>query len=197
MKRKERQRESNYIINGKLYIWEGKILNNPFAKKMDNTEASQWIIRNEDKVREIIGKWLSHSGIGWGNIEDCYDLLLEEFNHSPNLQFNENHFGKDSGYNIEIFIYNRIKYIVKQYSNEVSKEKRNTVPLLNQKESEAFVGEIEGNFSGINEISLEDKIVNTDTEYWDRLYEELVDVCLMFLEERSYKEFDVGKFLYY
>lgn len=187
--------KGNYIINDKVVISEGKIMNNPFSKRLDNSEASQWIINNEEKVKASIMKRLRMVGIYWGDVDGCYDSLIDEFNRRPELQFNKNHFGKGTGYEIEEYILNRVKYTVQKYRNTL--KNHNTVPLLTQDESDYHFGEIEENFSESNEGDIGEEVVNQDNRYWDGKFEDISYFFEEFLQERSYKEFDFERFLYY
>src|SRR5699024_4640888 len=187
--------EGNFIINNRIVISEGKIMNNPFSKRLENSEASQWIIKNEDKVKGSIQKRFRMMGIYWGDIEECYDLLLNEFNTRPELQFNKNHFGKGTGYAIEEYILNKVKFVVRKYRNELNKY--NAVPLITQDESDYYYGEIEENFAENNSTDIGEEIVNKDLSYWDDKFEFMSTLFEEFLEERSYREFDFNKFLYY
>src|SRR5699024_10480127 len=59
-----------------------------------------------------------------------------------------------------------------------------------------YFGEIEENFAG-EDINNIDRYVESDLGYWDELYEGLLVVFDGFLLDRSYKEFDYERLLYY
>lgn len=178
----------NLIANDTVYISNGKILHNAFSKRLENSEASQWILENENLVKASIYKWIRTLGVQGGNVEDCYDLLLYEYNSRTDLDFNKNYFGKESGYGIKEYILSRVHSIVRRYQNKMRDE--NITPLLTQDESDYFMGEIEENFERDDGLGQTDRIVEEDLGYWDALYTEMLGILEAFLEERYYTEFD-------
>src|SRR5699024_1492269 len=186
--------DDNIIVNDTVFVTGGEIMNNPFSIRLENSEAAQWVIQNEKIVKNSIKSRFRTKGIAWGNVDDCYDLLLNEFNTKTKLQFNKNYFGEDTGYGIAEFVLNRIKYIVLRYRKEIEETK--TTPLLTQAESDYYYGEIEENFAR-EETSEIDVYVESDFGYWDELYDGLLVMFDGFLLDRSYKEFDYEKLVYY
>lgn len=189
-----REDVDNIIVNDTVFVTGGEIMNNPFSIRLENSEAAQWVIQNEEVVKRSIKNRFRVERIMWGNVDDCYDLLLNEFNTKTKLQFNKNYFGKNTGYGIAEFVLNRVKYIVLRYRKELKEVK--TTPLLTQTESDYYFGEIEENFAG-EDINNIDRYVESDLGYWDELYEGLLVVFDGFLLDRSYKEFDYERLLYY
>lgn len=178
---------NNILVNEIVYIIRGKILGNPFSKKIYNSEATFWVINNEDIVRKTIQMKFRELGVVGGNVDDCLDLLINEFNTREDLQFNENYFGEDSGYTLRDYVLNRVKHTVTRYKSELTKQKK--VYLLNSDETNTTrAGVSEESIGG--KFLVEDTVINSDKKYWDDLFDKLMFYVGEFLKERLYKEFD-------
>lgn len=174
------------LVNDDVYIVKGKILDNPFVRKIENSEAVFWILNNQDRVNAHIKRRFWDYGVIGGDVDDCFNMMVNEFNTRIDLQFNKNYFGEDTGYTVEEYVLNRVKHMVYKYKNKLAKEE--SVPLLTTDEVESFkYGVAEEVVTG--DITVED-IIEQDLDYWDDLFYDLVDKFLEFLQSKLYKELD-------
>lgn len=175
---------NSLVVNNEVYIVRGKIIDNPFSRRIENSEAAFWILSNRTRVEQSIARHFMTTSVFGGNLDDCFNLLLNEFNTRVDLEFNRNYFGKDSGYTVGEYVINRVKHVVQKYKNLLLKEE--TVPLLTTEESERHgYGVIEEVVGG--EKRVED-IVEEDFVYWDGMFNELIYHFTAFLDERHYRE---------
>lgn len=181
-------------INDVVTINNGKILQNPFVKRLDSSESAQWVLANENEVRYSIQRRFRDLKIRGGDVDDCLDMVINEFNSRPELQFNKNYFGDSSNYRIREYILNRIKYIVLRYKTDLN-DKKEVVPLLNSVESENYNGAVEEITVDNAILETSETVVGSDNVHWDDLFDSLVDSFQYFAEIRSYKKFDYRNFL--
>lgn len=189
-------RETSLVANDKVIVNEGKILHNLFSYRLDNSEASQWMIANEKEVKGVIRKRFRDYGVHGGDVDDCYDKIIHEFNSRPDLEFNKNHFGEGTDYKIREYILNRVKYSVQQYRNKLN-DGHKVVPFITNDESDYYFGKVDETMEDTNEITVSDKVVESDTEYWDTLFMDLMDIFDSFIEKRLYREFDKELYMIY
>lgn len=183
-------------VNDEVVMHNGRILHNEFSVRIENSEASQWVIMNESEVKSVIVKRFREFGVLGGNVEDCFDMIIYEFNTRPELQFNKNYFGKDSSYHIREYILNRIKYMVQHYRNNLN-DKHDVVPFINNEETKYHVGKMEETMSSNTYMETSEAVIETDNTYWDSIYDSLIETFKDFVGERSYREFDHKGYINY
>lgn len=178
--------DDNYLVGEQVYVIQGKILENPFSKKIENSEAAMWMISNRLKVENSIEIQLRKQAVRGGNASDCFNMLMNEFNTRTDLQFNKNYFGKGTDYTVGDYVLNRVKYTVQRYKNDLITE--DSTPFLTTEENKTFrQGVVD---EGIGGSYNADDVVNTDNLYWDSLFNQLLFNFRVFLEERKYREFN-------
>lgn len=189
-----REYGSHLMVNDVVIINEGKILHNIFSVRLDNSEAAQWVISNESEIKAGINRRFREFGVWGGNVDDCYDMIIHEFNSRPDLQFNKNHFGKNSNYQIREYILNRIKFMVQHYRNNLN-DRHSVVPFVNNAEANYYMGTVEETMSNTTIMETSETVVETDTVYWDDQMDNLLLSFKEFVNDRSYRKFSHEDFL--
>lgn len=193
LNKKKVHRVGEYVRVNKIFISRGIILDNNFSNKLENSEAAQWMVQHMKRVKATITRHFIDNGVLGGNVDDCFDMIMDEFNTRKDLQFNENHFGLDTGYQIKEYVLNRIGYMVQLYRNEVNKKPQ---PLLNSDETEYYLGQDEERLGDTRQVVKDvEGFIESDEEYWDDLFSKLLQDFTRFLKLHEYVEFDVELFI--
>lgn len=188
-------------INHNVLILGGRIINNPFAKKMNHTEAVHWVINNENMVKNRIRGLFREYNVTsqGGNVGDCFGKAIDYFS-KPENAFKKDYFGKNTSYTVKDYCLKNIQYIVKGYLKTLIE--KNPVSLLTTDEFEG-----KGYGRGVLESTLADKknsglsieenldILN-DEEHMihDAVFFDLYKHGVYFISQ-GYKPFDIYKYV--
>ncbi|KTF59830.1 hypothetical protein [Bacillus amyloliquefaciens] len=187
------------VANGTVVVANGIIRNNPFSSKIVMSEATQWMIRNEDVVKKSIWYWFRHCKVSGGNVDDCFEYGLNYFIEKKKRAFRKFYFGKESSYGIENYVLSSIRNVVQEYRSRMN-DGHKVVPFVTSEETDQFgaaVGKVEETVGSDTIVETGEMVVESDEKYWDERFEWLAVSFQQFVEDRQYKVFSVEDYLYY
>lgn len=187
--------DSKYLSVGDVNIVNGYILNNPFRYGFEKTKAVNWILANENLVKNVL-KTVMIVGVG-ESIEECYSYLFEYFTgkdkaYTP-LYYKNEDFPDLKG--VRGYVFGNIQYAVRQYQKKTKKENLNAKGYLT-----GFTGDSDVPRSGYsvsdNVARTEDTYTLVEHSYQQEVFDKLVDLFKEYLKFKHYKVFDYRKFVY-
>lgn len=165
-------------------------MDNPFKLRYVRTQASQWILLNEEQVKRSLAKHLNKVNKIGVSLEDCFVYCLDYFMRE-NKVFTF-HYSDDDEYTIEKYIFGNLKHVVTEYSR-----------LLDELPEDAYLtsGYVDKSQLKKGNVALERDVPQKQEEYLDNIYynelfESTVGHFKAFLKHKKYMEFDVYPFVY-
>lgn len=107
-----------YYRFGSLYIVNKEVINNIFNRSYISSQAIQWCIRNEKKVKRLLYHHFKELSVFNGDINSCYTYVLSYF-EKENKVFNQNYSG-DSKYKVEQYVLGNLRILVLSYVSSLS-----------------------------------------------------------------------------
>lgn len=195
---KDKFKEGSIYTYGELIVKNGEIVGNEFNYNISSSQASTWIINNEQKVMNRINYYLRILNVAGGDKEDCFNFAIYYFLDKKEREVVLNFFGEGSDYGIGKYCMSNLKFAVYGYKNNLKKIRgEGTTYLIDSKDTEE-----RGKGYSIEDITYDNSLSDRDTSFdnpldileYSELQKRFKKDMLMFggyFKEEGYKVFDI------